>query len=187
LIPHIDLIEHESYTEVVFDADESTDFNQYKNFSTTEFFETLGLSSNHFYSEYFKKRLHELCIQGVVRPEQFGRDINFKTKVMVRRGGLRCLSKYAIKHDHIDTYRSGFIINFNNYLRRNNIKLAPGSVNQVMSDFLESYSQGRTGHWVIYKTSNGKRYYLDVCEHDADEYLVNTGLKEYLEECPNIF
>lgn len=178
---------HNSYSEIIFKINKIGEIPQYKRFSSSEFFDVLNLSSKHFYSEYFKKRLHELCIQGVVRPEQFCKDMNSTKKVLAQRGYLNCLSKYKIKHEHIDTNENGFIINFNNHLKLNRIKLSSGDIDRVMSNFLNNYPNRRTGHWVIYKTFENKKYYLDVCEHGADEYLKTTGIQEYLNECPHIF
>ncbi|ELM0316999.1 hypothetical protein Q3053_003273 [Vibrio cholerae] len=185
--PDVKIIEHDSYTEIVCSISESGEVTQFKNLSTKVFFDMLGLPLCHVYSEYFKKRLHQLCIQGVVRPEQFSFDLNSGEKTMAQRGYLKCLKSYKIKHDHIDSYYDSFIVNFNNYLKRNKIKLEHGQVGSVMSSFLRSYGAKRTGHWVIYKELEDKRVYLDICEHDADTYLMNVGIFEYKKEYPHIF
>nr|WP_196819425.1 hypothetical protein [Vibrio cholerae] len=164
---------------------------QYERFNTDKFISILDLPSKYTYTENFKNRLHKLSIDGIVRPESFSLQLKNELKGMkatlAKRGVLKCLQPYEIKHDHIDTYYDGFVINLNNYLKRNSIKLRQDNISKVYDDFFKEYRHSRTGHWIIYKEYNGDKYFLDICEHGEDTYLTNVGLAKYRQELPSLF
>ncbi len=187
----ISFIEHKTYTEIIFDGYMPQKIEQYERFNTDKFISILDLPSKYTYTENFKNRLHKLSIDGIVRPESFSLQLKNELKGMkatlVKRGVLKCLQPYEIKHDHIDTYYDGFVINLNNYLKRNSIKLRQDNISKVYDDFFKEYRHSRTGHWIIYKEYNGDKYFLDICEHGEDTYLTNVGLAKYRQELPSLF
>ncbi|HAS8556523.1 hypothetical protein BST50_22305 [Vibrio vulnificus] len=190
MAPKIEIKNFGLYSQLIVDlSNESGIFvSEMGKFSPKGFFDSLRLPNENTYSQYFMNRLYSLCVQGIVRPETFARDLKYNESALAKgRGVLRCLSAYGIEHEHIDTYNSGFYINFNNYLRKNKIQFTLDNLDDVFKSFLTHYAKERTGHWIIYKKFKGKKYYLDVCEHGADEYLVNTGIFEYKAELPEIF
>jgi hypothetical protein len=69
-------IDYSTYTQFQTQSDAGTiTLEHFKRFNTAEFIGALSLPDGCVYSEYFKRRLHKLCIEGIVRPDDLATEL----------------------------------------------------------------------------------------------------------------
>lgn len=163
------------------------DIEHLKKFSSEDLFQILIKDKKNVFSEHFKSRFHKLCIEGTIRAQTYYEDMRPMNSMKKKGGKLKCLEPYDIRHEHIDNYYDGFLAQLNHFLKKNKIQFEDGvEAAQSITEFTDK-NLPLTGHWLVYKIHNETRYYLDICEHGADEYLKNEGLPIYKEELPELF
>ncbi|WP_157619336.1 hypothetical protein [Psychromonas aquimarina] len=171
---------------------------QYAELDQDTFISKIKLPEVHEYTDYFKKRLYQLSIDGIVKPESLAQHHrNLEQDNRLRSGSLKRsaaseilgseeIKQYALCHHRISDGRESFLKMLNHFLKRQKIRITSQNNHFIYDAFTINRMKYEAGHRVIYKEFQGKRYYLDICEYGNDEYLKQTAPK-YIAESPMLF
>ena len=129
-------------------------------------------------SDYYKE-----IYNGLLKSAKSRLSTNYKIDELLVPGVFEIPVTIAKKIKDYD----GFLAQLNHFLKQNKSQFKDsGDAARSISEFTDK-NPPLTGHWLVYKIHNETRYYLDICEHGADEYLKNEGLPIYKKELPELF